>query len=63
MSDMEEEIMNKNWRQFEKTGCITDYLNYRGISPEEIKNSEGINHEGNDSSHGDSAFSYAGWRI
>lgn len=55
--------MNKNWQQFEKTGCITDYLLYRGISPEEMKNSEGSSHEGNNSSHGNCTFDNAHWRI
>ena len=56
-------MVNKNWRQFEKTGCITDYLQYRGIFPEEIKNSEGSNHEGDHSSHGNSTFGNADWGI
>ncbi len=60
---MEEEMVNKNWQQFEKTGCIADYLHYRGISPEETKNSEGSNHEGNSSSHGNCTFGNADWRI
>lgn len=60
---MEEEMVNKNWRQFEKTGCITDYLQYRGIFPEEGKNSEGSSHEGDHSSHGNCAFGNADWGI
>lgn len=60
---MEEEMINKNWHQFEKTGCITDYLQYRGVFPVEIKSSEGNKDEGDHSSYGNGAFGNADWRI
>lgn len=60
---MEEERTNKNWQQFEKTGCIADYLLYRGFSSEEMRNSEGCKHEGDNSSHGNCTFGNADWGI
>lgn len=60
---MEEERTRENWLQFEKTGYITDYLQYRGLFPVDMRNSEGNKDEGNNSSHGDGAFGNAGWRI
>lgn len=60
---MEEEMINKNWNQFEKTGCITDYLQYRGLFPVVTKDLEGSKDEGDNSSHGNGTFGNADWRI
>ena len=56
-------MSNQNWHQFEKTGCITDYLQYRGLFPVVTKDLEGSKDEGDNSSHGNGTFGNADWRI
>lgn len=60
---MEEEKVKENWRQFEKTGCITDYLQYRGLFPVVMKDLEGSKDEGDNSSYGNGTFSNTNWGI
>jgi hypothetical protein len=53
---MEEELAKKNWQQFEKTGCIEDYLHYRGLFPSAMQDLEGSGHEGDNRSYGNGSF-------
>lgn len=54
---------DKNWQQFQRTGNVMDYLNYRGVFSEESDEAKGNENERDDSGHRNGAVGDAYWRI